>query len=104
VTPSIRFERGAGVPPAPVPIARSAGHLYYCRYPLGGAWESWAPPGVLARWSRVTRTALQVKGGYVQISPCDDRCQAGEVIIQPDAHGPFPEISGELLAHRQIPL
>ena len=46
--------------------------------------------------------ALQVKGGYVQISPCDDRCQAGEVIIQPDAHGPFPEISGELFALQQV--
>jgi hypothetical protein len=53
----IRFERGAGVPPpAPVPIARSAGDLHYYRYRLGGAWESWAPAGVLARWRRVPRT------------------------------------------------
>jgi hypothetical protein len=211
----IRFEWGAGIPPpAPVMIARVAGHLYYYRYRLGGAWESWAPTRVLAQWRRVPRTvaedgscrpvwlamkraaatgqvevlasgfsdtapfgvravvhatargprrpaaiseslidgiiaafhaglgygpgavaaaavlaprlpgvtaaeveafaagsvpgpvfalpALQVKGGYVQISPCDDRCQAGEVIIQPDAHGPFPEISGELLALQPV--
>jgi hypothetical protein len=48
--------------------------------------------------------ALQVTNDYVQISPCDDRCQAGEVIIQPDAHGPFPEISGELLALQEVPV
>ena len=47
-------------------------------------------------------SALQVNNGYVQISPCDDRCQAGEVIIQPDARGPFPEISGELFALQQV--
>jgi len=212
----IRFERGPGVPlPAPVLIARVAGHLYYYRYRLGGVWESWALAGVLARWSRVARTfaddgscrpvwlamklaaaagqvevlapgfsgtapfgiravvhatargprraasisetlidgiiaafhvglgngpsaaaaaavlaprlpgmtaaeveafaagsvpgplfappALRVKDGYVQISPCDERCQAGEVIIQPDAHGQFPEISGELFALQQVP-
>jgi hypothetical protein len=46
--------------------------------------------------------ALRVNGGHVQISPCDERCQAGEVIIQPDAHGSFPEISGELLALQQV--
>ena len=46
--------------------------------------------------------ALQVKGGHVQISPCDERCQAGEVIIQPDAHGPFLQISGELLALQPV--
>jgi hypothetical protein len=38
------------------------------------------------------------------ISRCDDRCQAGEVIIQPDTHGPFPQISGELFALQQIPV
>lgn len=213
----IRFERGTGMPPpAPVPIARVAGHLYYYRYQLGGAWESWASAGVLAQWRRVPRmvagdsscwpvwlamklaaaagqvevlapgfpgtapfgvravvhatahgprraasisetlidgiiaafhaglgkgpsaaaaaailaprlpgmtaadleafaagsepgplfapAALRVKGGHIQISPCDERCQAGEVIIQSDAHGPFPEISGELLALQQVPV
>jgi hypothetical protein len=34
--------------------------------------------------------ALHATSDYVQISPYDDRCQAGEVIIKPDAHGPFP--------------
>jgi hypothetical protein len=34
--------------------------------------------------------AFTVKGTYVQVSPSEGRCQAGEVTIQPDAHGPFP--------------
>jgi hypothetical protein len=41
-----------------------------------------------------------VKGSYVQISPCDERCDAGHVTIQPDAHGPFPQLSGELFTLR----
>jgi hypothetical protein len=33
----IRFERGADLPPpAPVPVDRTEGHLYYYRYRLGG--------------------------------------------------------------------
>jgi hypothetical protein len=42
-----------------------------------------------------------VKGSYVQISPCDDRCYAGEVTIRPDAHGQSPQISGELFTLRR---
>jgi hypothetical protein len=42
-----------------------------------------------------------VKGSYVQISPCDERCNAGQVTIQPDAHGPSPQISGELFTLRR---
>jgi hypothetical protein len=37
-----------------------------------------------------------IKGPYVQISPCDERCEAGQVEVRPDALGRFPEISGEL--------
>ena len=33
-----------------------------------------------------------IKGSYVQISPCDERCQVGEVEIRPDGRGRFPEI------------
>jgi hypothetical protein len=47
--------------------------------------------------------AFVVRGNYVQISPCDERCQAGEVIICPDADGPYPQISGELYALRPAP-
>jgi hypothetical protein len=47
--------------------------------------------------------ALVVRGNYVQISPCDERCQAGEVIICPDADGPYPQISGGLYALRPAP-
>jgi hypothetical protein len=56
------------------------------------------------RWVREPLSAsraLQIKGGYVQISPRDDRSQVEEVIIQPDAHGPLPQISGELIALQQ---
>ena len=211
---AIRFERGAGpLPPPPVPVGRVAGHLYYYDYRLGGAWRSWEPARLLARWHRVTRhapddgscrpvwlalktaaaagqvevlapglpagaefglkivvhatsrgprqaaavsetvvdgiiaafhaglghgpaakaaaaalaprlpgttapelealvagsvpgplfasPAFVVKGTYVQISPCDDQCQAGEVTIQPGADGLYPQISGELFALRR---
>lgn len=214
---AIRFERGAGsLLPPPVPVARIAGHLYYYGYRLGGAWQSWEPAGLLARWNRATRrtaddgscrpvwlamktaaaagqvevlasgplaadtefgvravvhatsrgprqpavvseavidgiiaafhaglglgraaaaaaTALAprlpgtpaseleafaagsapgplfavpafvVKGTYVQISPCDEQCQVGEVAIRPDADGLYPQISGELFALRRLP-
>jgi hypothetical protein len=46
--------------------------------------------------------AFTIKGSYVQISPSDDRCQAGEVTIQSDAYGQSPQISGELFALRPI--
>jgi hypothetical protein len=42
-----------------------------------------------------------VKGSYVQINPCDERCYAGQVTIQPDAQGQFPQFSGELFTLRQ---
>jgi hypothetical protein len=213
---AIRFERGAGpLPLPPVPVARITGHLHYYGYRLGGAWRSWEPARLLARWQRVTRRAADdgscrpvwlamkaaaatgqvevltpglpvsaefgvrvvihatsrgprqaaavsetvvddiiaafhaglghgpaasaaaaalasrlpgmtvpeleafvagsvpgplfpspafvVKGTYVQISPCDDRCQVGEVAIQADADGQYPQISGELFAVRPIP-
>jgi hypothetical protein len=47
--------------------------------------------------------AFAVRGNYMQISPCDERCQTGEVIICPDADGPYPQISGELYALRPAP-
>jgi hypothetical protein len=43
-----------------------------------------------------------IKGSYVQISPCDERCDLGQVTIQPDAHGPFPQLSGELFILRPV--
>lgn len=45
---------------------------------------------------------LEVVG--VQISPCDERCHAGEVTIRPDAQGQFPQISGELFTVRRVML
>jgi len=42
-----------------------------------------------------------IKGSYVQISPCDERCQAGQVTIGPGAEGPFMQISGELFTLRK---
>lgn len=44
---------------------------------------------------------LVVKGSYIKISPCDERCQAGQVAIGPDAEGPFLQISGELFTLRK---
>lgn len=37
-------------------------------------------------------------GAVVHLSPDDERCVAGHVSIQPNSHGPYPEISGELFA------
>jgi len=42
-----------------------------------------------------------VKGTYIQISPCDERCYAGDVEIRPDARGRRVELSGELFALRR---
>jgi hypothetical protein len=43
-----------------------------------------------------------VSGSYIQINPHDELCHAGEVAIQADAEGQFPQISGELFTLRQI--
>jgi hypothetical protein len=43
-----------------------------------------------------------IKGPYLQISPIDERCYVGEVTILPGAHGPVPEISGELFTIRPM--
>jgi hypothetical protein len=44
--------------------------------------------------------AFVVKGSYIQINPCDERCYAGQVTIRPGAQGQFPQISGELFTLR----
>ncbi len=43
-----------------------------------------------------------IKGSYVQVSPCDERCQAGRVTIRPDAEGQFAQLSGELFTLRTV--
>jgi hypothetical protein len=47
-------------------------------------------------------SAFTVKGTHIQISPCDERCQAGEVTIRPDAEGQYPQISGEIFLLRRV--
>ena len=42
-----------------------------------------------------------VHGPYVQISPCDERCHAGEIEIRPDGRSRLGEISGELFTVRR---
>jgi hypothetical protein len=49
-----------------------------------------------------TSPAFVVKGNYVQISPCDERCQVGQVVIRPDADGHHVQFSGELFALRAV--
>jgi hypothetical protein len=49
-----------------------------------------------------TTSPFVVKGSYVQINPCDERCYAGQVTIQPDAHGQLPQLSGELFTLRRL--
>jgi hypothetical protein len=43
-----------------------------------------------------------VRDHYIQISPHDELCYAGEVTIHADAQGRFPQISGELFTLRQV--
>lgn len=42
-----------------------------------------------------------VAGSFVQISPHDERCFAGEVAIRRDSSGPFVETSGEIVTLRR---
>ena len=44
--------------------------------------------------------AIQVKGGFVQISPADERCIVGELAIRQDSTAKWPELSGELFTIR----
>ena len=50
-----------------------------------------------------TTPSIRVSSKSVQISPADERCQVGEVVIYPrDARGVVPELSGELFTlHRR---
>jgi hypothetical protein len=41
-----------------------------------------------------------VTSAYVQVSPCDERCLAGEVTITKDSNSGVVEISGELFRLR----
>jgi hypothetical protein len=53
-------------------------------------------PGILFRSS-----AFIQAGTHLQISPCDERCLAGEVSITVDSRHPQVEISGELFTLRR---
>ena len=78
---AIRFERGFGpLPPPPVPVGRVAGHLYYYWYRLGGAWRSWEPAGLLARWHRVTRRARPARSPSSQVQTACTRRSAASYL------------------------
>jgi len=64
--------------------------------PADQAFAAGSAPGPL-----FTSPAFVVAGAYLQISAGDERCQAGEVTIYPDADGPSPQIGGELFALRR---
>jgi hypothetical protein len=44
-----------------------------------------------------------VRGSYLTVNPCDERCYAGEVVIRPDAQDGIVHLSGELLKLRRVP-
>jgi len=46
--------------------------------------------------------AILARPGFVQISPADERCRAGELTITPDSASRWPELSGEIFAVRPI--
>jgi hypothetical protein len=46
--------------------------------------------------------AMLTAGGRLQISPADERCRLGEVIIREDSKSAWPQLSGELFTLRPI--
>jgi hypothetical protein len=56
-------------------------------HPIGPLFRT---PGILAA------------GGGMQISPADERCRLGEVIIREDSTNTWPQLSGELFTIRSI--
>lgn len=44
--------------------------------------------------------AIHINGGFVQISPADERCSVGELTIRRDSTTRWPELSGELFTIR----
>jgi hypothetical protein len=46
--------------------------------------------------------AILTAGGRIQISPADERCRLGEVIIREDSSSSWPQLSGELFTIRSI--
>ena len=54
-------------------------------------------------WSGILfrSSAFVQAGSYIQISPLDERCQAGEVSITVDSRGRQVEISGEVFTLRR---
>jgi hypothetical protein len=55
------------------------------------------------RWAGnlIPRSPFNVTPTYVQVSPCDERCLAGEVTIARDSRSRAVEISGELFSLRR---
>ena len=49
------------------------------------------------------RSPLNLTRTYVQVSPCEERLAAGEVMVTPDASRRRVEISGELFTARPKP-
>jgi hypothetical protein len=49
-----------------------------------------------------TTPAIRTNGGYVQFSPADEHCKAGELTIRQDSTSRWPELSGELFTIRPI--
>lgn len=44
----------------------------------------------------IASPAIRVTRGGIQISPADERCRVGELIVRPDSTSRWPELSGEL--------
>ncbi len=93
------FHAGASTAAAAAVAAALAPHMPSVEAAALQALAAMPSPGPL-----FTTSPFAVKGSYIQISPCDDRCYAGEVTIRPDAQGQFPQISGELYTLRGVML
>ncbi|ETA92402.1 hypothetical protein [Mycobacterium intracellulare] len=49
----------------------------------------------------ISSPAIRVTRGGIQISPADEHCRVGELIIRPNSTSPWSELSGELFTIRR---
>lgn len=97
---SLRFERGAGVPPAPpVPVDLVGGHLHYYRYQIGGPWTGWEPDETLARWDRLPRRLAANGSARPAWFALREANAAGLVSISGEALEPATNFGLRLIVH-----
>ena len=85
---------------AGAPNARAVAHALAPKLPGISADELEQLVGLDWTGTLFSGSPFIVKGSFVQLSPCDERCLAGQVTITSDAPGRHVETSGELFTLR----